>query len=293
MRTNNLIYFFTAGIIFLGSCEEIVDNVDLPDAKPKLVVYSYIQPGTDTVTAQVSLSRPITEPWNYNQPFLSDAEVSIKMDQGLEIALQFDPIRNHYFAPVNTSFFEVAKKYAINVKSGDGKEVAADCVIPAQNTSLRIVKIDSVKIDDRTRYRFRFEFDDPVGAPDHYRIIPKAIMKSEWDGVTQIYEYYANFSYGEEYMAVKERDGETIIIECNIEVWTDISWGSNEKFLGMKIYLLSTDEHYYHYHRSLENYEPDNPFSEPTIIYSNINNGLGVFAGYNPFVLEYWLDETR
>ncbi|MBE0662969.1 MAG: DUF4249 domain-containing protein [Bacteroidales bacterium] len=293
MRTKSLLYIFAVGIIFWVSCEEIVDNVDLPEAKPKLVVYSYIQPGTDTITAQVSLSRPITEPWSYEQPFLDDAEVSIKVDQGQEIALQFDPNTNHYFSAVGASFIEVGKKYEINVKSRDGKEVAADCVIPAQNTSLRIVKIDSVEIENRTRYRFRFEFDDPIGAPNYYRLIPKAIMKSEWEGVEYIYEYDANFSYGEQYIAVKERDGETFILECDIEVWTDPGWSGGERLAGVKTYLLSTDEHYYHYHHSLENYEPDNPFSEPTIIYTNMNNGLGVFAGYNPFVLEYWMDGPR
>jgi hypothetical protein len=293
MRTKSLLYLTAAGIIFWCSCEEIVDNVDLPEAKPKLVVYSYIQPGSDTVTAQVSLSKPITEPWSYEQPFLDDAEVSIKIDQGQEIALHFDPNRNQYNSPVGASYFEAGKKYTINVKSSDGKEVAAECVIPAQNTSLRIVKIDSVDIEERTRYRFRLEFDDPPGAPDHYRIIPKAIMKSEWEGVVYTYEYDANFSYGEEYIAVKERDGETFILECDIEVWTDNTWEGGERLAGVKIYLLSTDEHYYHYHYSLKNYVPDNPFSEPTIIYTNMNNGLGVFAGYNPYLLEYWMDGSR
>jgi len=45
--------------------------------------------------------------------------------------------------------------------------------------------------------------------------------------------------------------------------------------------LLNVDVHYYKYHKSLSSNNEDNPFAEPTLIYTNINGGLGVFAAYN------------
>jgi hypothetical protein len=49
----------------------------------------------------------------------------------------------------------------------------------------------------------------------------------------------------------------------------------------LKVYLLNTCKPYYQYHKSLENYnDGENPFAEPTPIYSNIEGGLGVFAAY-------------
>jgi hypothetical protein len=48
------------------------------------------------------------------------------------------------------------------------------------------------------------------------------------------------------------------------------------------LYALSVDEHYYRFHRSLDTVGDieENPFFEPTLLYSNVEGGLGVFASY-------------
>lgn len=51
--------------------------------------------------------------------------------------------------------------------------------------------------------------------------------------------------------------------------------------------VSNSDENYYKYHRSLETSGNDNPFTEPSLVYTNINNGLGCFAAYNTAVLTY------
>lgn len=269
------------------SCEKIVENVDLGDAKPKLVVFSYISPGSDTIFADVSLSRTINDVGNFYPPHIDNAEVVVSKAGGQSVTLQFDPGLSRYFAVVSSSYLETGHEYKIHAKTPDGKEVEASCTLPVQNTSLRITKADTVEMQDHTRYRFRLEFDDIPGQPDYYRLIAKALIKFEWDGNVQIYEYSGEFSYGEEFIAVKDRDGDTFVVEAAIDIWNYYS--DAEELLGMQFYLLSTDEHYYHFHRSLQRYEPDNPFSEPTIVYSNVTDGLGVFAGFNPFTLDYMI----
>lgn len=268
------------------SCEKIVDNVDLGDAKPKLVVFSYISPGSDTIFADVSLSRTINDVGYFYPPHIDNAEVVVSKAGGQSVTLQFDPGLSRYFAVVSSSYLETGHEYKIHVKTPDGKEVEASCTLPVQNTSLQITKADTVEMQDHTRYRFRLEFDDIPGQPDHYRIIAKAQIKYDWDGYVQIYDQYGEFSYGEEFIAVKDRDGDTFVVEAVIKIWS--YYGDAEELLGMQFYLLSTDEHYYHFHQSLQRYEPENPFSEPTIVYSNVSNGLGVFAGFNPFAMEFW-----
>jgi hypothetical protein len=289
MKTKRFYQVLVAGIFILSSCEKIVENVDLPEARPKLVVFSYINPGADTIFAQVSLSRPITEPGGYDEPSVSNAMVSIHQTGSPGHAFEFDPEFNRYFVVLDSSYLQAGSIYQIQASTPDGKAVDATCTLPIPNTSLRITNVDKTESEEETRYRFRIEFDDIPGKPDYYRIIPIAIMQYGWDNNVQIMEQYAEILYGNEYIDVKDRDGETFVVDAGFTAWH--YFGGAEKFLGMKIYLLSTDEHYYHFHRSLENYEPDNPFSEPTIVYTNVNNGLGVFAGFNPFVLEYWLED--
>ncbi|MDV7393939.1 DUF4249 family protein, partial [Arthrospira platensis SPKY1] len=58
-----------------------------------------------------------------------------------------------------------------------------------------------------------------------------------------------------------------------------------DQLLGdLEIELRSVSPEYFNYHRSLaRQYQasPD-PFSEPVILYSNIEGGQGIFAGFVP-----------
>jgi Domain of unknown function (DUF4249) len=63
----------------------------------------------------------------------------------------------------------------------------------------------------------------------------------------------------------------------------NFSVGSSATNVKIKIelILISCDEGYFNYHKSLENYSGNNPFSEPTLVSSNITGGLGCFGAYN------------
>ncbi len=52
---------------------------------------------------------------------------------------------------------------------------------------------------------------------------------------------------------------------------------------GLSIYLLTTDRHYYEYHRSLSRYQFTTGLEDPVKIYSNVKGGLGIFASYRQF----------
>jgi len=285
----NPVYLIMFSILFsIYSCEDIVENVDLPDVQPKLVLFSYINPGADTVYAQVTRSRTINEKITDYDLTVNNANVTLSQMGGVTVQLQFNPEQRYYYSPVPQNFLETGRHYTINAGTPDGKHVDASCSLPVQNTSLRITGVDSSMIQDRMRYRFRLEFKDIQGVPDFYRIIPKAIVKFEWDGNIQFYEYNAGFIYGNEFVSTRNNDGGEFVAEVYFDVWR---YNYNaEQLIGMKFYLLSIDEHYYNFHTSLQRYVPDNPFSEPIIVYSNVNNGLGVFAGFNPYLVEYWFE---
>ena len=56
--------------------------------------------------------------------------------------------------------------------------------------------------------------------------------------------------------------------------------------------LSSVSEAFYRYHRTLQlqSESAENPFAEPVRIFSNMDNGLGIFAGYNT---ARWVHERR
>jgi hypothetical protein len=51
----------------------------------------------------------------------------------------------------------------------------------------------------------------------------------------------------------------------------------------MYVVLLSVSESYFRYLKATEFQEnnEDNPFATPVQVYNNIENGLGIFAGYS------------
>ncbi len=53
--------------------------------------------------------------------------------------------------------------------------------------------------------------------------------------------------------------------------------------INCKIEVISCSEAYYNYMKSITKYGMSlgNPFSQPVQVYSNINNGFGIFAGGN------------
>jgi hypothetical protein len=59
------------------------------------------------------------------------------------------------------------------------------------------------------------------------------------------------------------------------------SSGGSDGSQKFRFTLTKGDEAYYQYHRSLFSFEGDNPFAEPVRLYSNVNGGLGVVAGFS------------
>lgn len=280
-------------LILLGmvSCEKMVTNVALPDSKPKVVVFSYLNPGADTIVAEVFYSNPINRPGSIGKNTIKDAEVILTEAGGNSVTLQYYQPTDNFIAAVDTTFLKAGSSYSLKVLTAKGEKAEAITELPPKNQTLRIATFDSTIIEDLVRYRFKLEFDDLIGKPDHYRLTAKAVVRRVWEGDTNIWEYGVGFNYGDDLIAVKDNDGQTYAAEGTVEIYRN-DW-MDEQLIGLKCYLLATDEHYYHFHRSLQNYEPDNPFSEPTLIYSNVLGGLGVFAGFNPFKTDMQLGKYQ
>ena len=72
-------------------------------------------------------------------------------------------------------------------------------------------------------------------------------------------------------------------MEIPYDNWTGIESGYewSYKTLGVRVYLHNISKSYYYYRTSLELYQSasGNPFAQPVQVYSNIENGFGVFAG--------------
>lgn len=58
----------------------------------------------------------------------------------------------------------------------------------------------------------------------------------------------------------------------------------------VKVYFYNINKSLYNYHQSLKTYDDVNniPFAQPVQVYSNIENGFGVFSGANIQVIQLY-----
>ena len=89
-----------------------------------------------------------------------------------------------------------------------------------------------------------------------------------------------------DYISLYPNPQENMIIHGNYSgtIFMIRSWQDMSRIKRIIVSLQKVDETYYRYHHALENYQGIDLFSEPTLVYSNVDNGLGVFCSYNPIL---------
>ena len=149
------------------------------------------------------------------------------------------------------------------------KEMGNDTIRYLQNTSY-----DRVVTDDPVFKSVYNNFGDEIidyGPENDYYIFPDSYFQGkEYTLQFQSYQYMnpANPNTGGGYGNPNNPDPAT---------------GPQRIFDRMTIHIQHLSKDIYTYMKYLKLYDNyhDNPFSEPVAVYSNINNGAGIFAGFN------------
>lgn len=258
-------------LVFLFSCTKEV-YVEIPDNNPKLVINSYLTPNIDTIKVWVSKSTPLYHVYDENNQMVSNALVEISNNQSTWTTIPFDVNTNSYL--IFTSEFPIIEnqKYYIRVSAPNFETVESSLTIPIfENINFRYIKYENRLSEwgDTSRL-ITYKFNDPSGKNNFYAfnaIVRRYEPENQYSYTSELY-----VDNGSWVMTDKNRDGKEISITFN--GW-DVHTGDT-----VQISVMQTDEAFYLFHSSLDNYGGDNPFTEATPIYSNIKNGLGVFAGY-------------
>ncbi|MDO9185637.1 MAG: DUF4249 domain-containing protein [Bacteroidia bacterium] len=266
-------------IIGLSACEKDAD-VKLPTVESKLVVSSFISPMDTIIKVNVTLSQPLYNNSNSNNySAISNATVQIN-DGTNSQTLAYNATDNYYFA--NTTIFplSVGTTYYLTVTTPDGKSANASTSIPNSNQSLSYSAEPIVDPNNSNRYFFNTEWNDPSGVENYYRIV--YYDKYYYDGALDT-SYYSAYSNN---ISDKDKDGSTIAE--SFEIYASTSTTVNNA--NGELQLIHASKEYYLYHSKLLNIAfSSGPFSEPVQMYTNINGGYGVFAGYNPYKVHVYL----
>lgn len=284
----NPFLFILSGIaIFLSGCDSMISDVEVPDSDPKLVITGFLSPADDSVSIIVSKSRPLYEPTpGYENQFPTVNNAIVVITDGLNnITLPFNPASGKYQASTTAFPIRPGISYSLSVITPDGYIASADCTIPEGIApDIEITGIDTLNEYGTVSRKVSFKFRDLPGQGQFYGV---AAGNFYGDGYAYTYFTEIGFERGEPFVSDKNREEEFFLFKT----W-DI-YEDNEPGNSLYISIAITDENYYKYHKSVNSFEGDNPFSEPTPVFSNITGGLGIFAGLNSKITEFPLSDPE
>ncbi|MGB4204037.1 MAG: DUF4249 family protein [Bacteroidales bacterium] len=287
-------------MLSLVSCEDyfITDakHLKIPDSKPRLVVYSFISPQDTIIRVHVQRSIPYSMSDDQVEPVGNKARVFISKKGHPASELAYSAKYKCFTIPSNEFSIEPGFYYQLNVESFEGEKASAECYVPEPLYSN--LTIDSLyKGYDSyggsfVILEYRFKAIDNSAENYYSTGAYRKFYYEDWFGgvdTTIMNQFIYNFSieHGDSYIA--DKDGKTYRIKANTWRYDYIDYKdatntASQYFDSIFVYIMQTDRNYYHFHKSYYNYsyyDDDFPFAESVHIYSNIVNGLGVFAGYN------------
>lgn len=288
----NLQFNFLIGLLFLlvGCEKDVSDEVKIP-VKPKLAIFSFLSPQDTVLAVKVYKTQPIL---GFSQVFdtvgIRDATVQLS-DGSKSVTLTYKRVNinmSAYYGIDAAAFPIVAgKTYSLTVSTPDGLRATGTCTIPGTE-GITISDLAHSEVEKKDEYNpgrtyvdhsFDFKFKDAPGS-NYYRTDAYFKFKNNQDGGRQ---WISSMGYDtrKAFISDDRRDG--MVLDAPTASFTMVEDGSISGPYTLVALVAVTDKAYYLYHQSLDRQSgaEDNPFAEPAIVYSNIQDGLGVFCGYN------------
>ncbi|MFK7921602.1 MAG: DUF4249 domain-containing protein [Bacteroidia bacterium] len=288
------IYFLPllASLMVLSACDlQKQVELDLPEYEPLLVAESYLQPGNPYI---VTLLESSDFYGDIQIQFVRDAEVVISHNGindtlvPFEIPLDFalppgfaDSTLLQQLAPIlgegaylYTSIQSVPPDYdsefTLSVKALDGRSLSAKTFIPAP------VEVDSIIIrydEDSVALMLTQFQDDPSQANYYRRVLERRVVDTIISETGDTTYNYRSRTEQDFFTNDEINNGEVITFGTLFEF-------SRGDSLINTIYHVTEDYSRFVETRDAAIIASFSPFAPPTVVYSNIEGGLGIFTGF-------------
>lgn len=281
------------------SCEEFFDQeviLPQPEFDKLLAIYSFFSNEDDTLLIPVSRNFGILENTPDSLHSVLDAKVEWIEDGKAPLVLPL----NSAYRPA-TNFLQLSQPlkaktgYTIRVSHPDYPTISARQVMPG------IVPLDSAVYDpdgpitpEGTRQQqVRFTFKDPANEVNYYEFNLRTTYLNRvsrgYDPVTKKFLYDTTYRKGDIYLIgatgptaklgprsilVSDQafNGKTITIGVNFSAWQTV------KDIEAIMRNISHENYLYKVSRRKFDDATSDPFVDPVILYSNVQNGIGVFG---------------
>lgn len=299
-------------LMLFVSCETLVTDIPesrLPKGTSKLVVHCFISPQNPRIDVVVSESSPIFTAASSKGEILTNAVVRIS-DGSSEVTIPFDESRQMYSISQDQFPIHPAKTYLLDV-SDVARQVSAKCTVPKNTPVIKSYQIDTAVnntvFHEDTALILKMSWQDIPADTNFYRV--KAAAEVEYSvpdaksmGTRTRNDFYFTWdqmSAWNEWQSDRNLDGSVFWSptgKANMPSFpqmvskdgTSSSFLTKCRLISVTMMVYNTDVHYYKYHKSLQQrMDTENPFTEPSLIYGNIEGGLGCFGAYNTGKLIY------
>ncbi len=296
--------FIAVMLIFmlsLVSCEDyfITDakHLKIPGSEPRLVIYSFISPQDTIIRVHVQRSIPYSMSDDLVEPVGDKARVFISKKGHPASELTYNKQNQCFTISSNEFYVEPGFYYQLNVESFEGEKASAECYVPEPLYSNLAIDSIYTSFDSYggsfVSLDYRFKAIDNSAENYYSTGAYRKFYSEDWFGgvettITNLFIYDFYIEHGDSYIA--DKYGNTYRFKASswrydyFEYYKDAPNTASQYFDSIFVYIMQTDRNYYHFHKSYFNYnyyDDDFPFAESVHIYTNIINGLGVFAGYN------------
>ena len=259
MNTYIKIFLAIITLSVLSACEKTAD-IDIPDNNPELVVAAFLSPQDDSIRIKLSWTNPIYYTNNYYDVDYEDGATVVVSKGSSNYLLKYDDFQNYYISEnVN---FKVGDNLKLRITNGDD-ELIADCSLPVEP----LYEVEYLGGSYRNTGGWK-EYVHKV------KLVCKNTQEFNYYRVTfQFQNEYSNSGYtNKEFLKMTNGESEVIYVQGDSDNMAD----------SLFMNIINSDESYFRYHESVKNQnEGEGIFSEPGLIYNNIEGGLGIFGSYN------------
>lgn len=251
------------------ACEKDA-NIDIPISKPQLVAACFVGANEDTTRLKLSWSSPIFYTSENNLQNESGATVILSKGNQ-QFAMNWDANTESYIA-INTDFI-AGDMINLDV-TFKAQSIKSSSVIPSSpnyNMEYKGMKTYYYNGWDETFFEYNFT-NKKTEETSYYRILFQGYYYDSYSQRTYSQTLWSNT--GELYSFTK---GESTTLKVPY-----YNYETNYKIDSIRYYIIQANIDYYKYHKSIYNYQGgEDFFVEPSIIYNNVEGGLGIFSCYN------------
>ena len=309
MTLKNLVLLLVTGGLF--SCETVID-LDIPPEPTRLVVNSLITPDS-TITVHVSKSKSVLDQAS-SFILVNDARVTLYEDEQ-EVAQLNNSGEGRYLADFLPS---TGRQYAIRVTAEGLPSVEARSTIGTP-VAIEDVSVSKIRVETGSscinndcqptysdEYQLGLRLSDPPSQVNYYEIVAYAVVQDSFPNYDDLGNFIGYDSARRNVQVFLETDdpvvetpysdlegggfyGESLLLSdesfsgqsYTVSFETNTFFGEGIKELTLQLRTLSEEQFQYQRTRRLQDYNANDPFSEVVPVYTNVENGFGIFAGYS------------